>query len=599
MAQLIIPAVALSGLYIISNHNKDKEKDEEETEGFANHNKKKIPQSLPVTPIPMNYPTIQKVSQSNPKYYKTPNQATDKYFDQEVYTTIEQNNPTDSVGGSVQSAVGLTGEKINKANFKHNNMVPFFGSKLKGLTKSADLAEIQLDNMQGAGSQFFTKSEQAPLFKPHQNMSWTNGMPNTSDFMQSRELPSTKMSNIKPFDEEQVAPGLGLGYTACGSKAGYNAGVEDRNSWLPKTVNELRYTTNPKVTYGLCGHEGPASATVKDAATLETQGRVEQTKPDTSYEVGPSRWFTTTGLEHAPTVRSKEVLQATKRPDYSETDYYGPGTKEGQATYINSHNNNSHKQQLNSKPLSVATGRSGPAKTDFGHGSYHAACNNRSTTKQATELNGPSGIVSALTAPILDIIRPTRKQNVIGTIRPNGNVQFTNGSAAPIFNPADRTQTTIREQTEEGSQHLYITNQLEGGGYQTNKQRAVTQERDTTTTNYTGNAVGESHAMSQTSAYNQRNINKTALNRPNQGNTVTFNSNINMNLRSDDARLNNRTMAAMPNSGTMTSIPSIDNYGQINTPQNYDQCLSCDRINPDILTAFKSNPYTQSLSSWA
>ena len=34
-------------------------------------------------------------------------------------------------------------------------------------------------------------------------------------------------------------------------------------------------------------------------------------------------------------------------------------------------------------------------------------------------------------------------------------------------------------------------------------------------------------------------------------------------------------------------------------PQTYNDCQGCERINPDILTAFKNNPYTQSLNSWA
>ena len=33
-------------------------------------------------------------------------------------------------------------------------------------------------------------------------------------------------------------------------------------------------------------------------------------------------------------------------------------------------------------------------------------------------------------------------------------------------------------------------------------------------------------------------------------------------------------------------------------PQYYDNCQDCNRINPDILTAFKQNPYTQSLNSY-
>ena len=46
-------------------------------------------------------------------------------------------------------------------------------------------------------------------------------------------------------------------------------------------------------------------------------------------------------------------------------------------------------------------------------------------------------------------------------------------------------------------------------------------------------------------------------------------------------------------------IPSAETYGKMNAPQYYDECKNCDRIAPDILTAFKDNPYTQSLQSWA
>ena len=78
---------------------------------------------------------------------------------------------------------------------------------------------------------------------------------------------------------------------------------------------------------------------------------------------------------------------------------------------------------------------------------------------------------------------------------------------ARVWNPADRTKTTIREQTEDGTQHLYVTNQLDGGGYQTNMQQSVNQERDTTNRMHYGNAIGEGQAMSQESAYRQRNNN--------------------------------------------------------------------------------------------
>jgi len=133
-----------------------------------------------------------------------------------------------------------------------------------------------MDNMQGAGSQHRSKVEQAPLFKPQANMSWSNGMPSTTDFMMSRQMPGTKMNNVKPWDEEKVAPGLGHGFTTTNSGAGYNVASEDRNAWLPKTVDNLRTSTNPKMSFSLQGHEGPATYYVKEYGNLETQGKIEK-----------------------------------------------------------------------------------------------------------------------------------------------------------------------------------------------------------------------------------------------------------------------------------------------------------------------------------
>lgn len=590
MAELAIPLVALGGLYVISNHDK-------KDEGFTNMGapQNALPNVIPQT-APINYPVTKSVQDYNPRRYPNANQTTDKFFTQDVFQKVEQNNPRDSVGGSTQTSMSLTGDPINKADFKHNNMVPFFGARVKGATVGADISQTQLDNMQGAGSQYRRKTSQAPLFKPQANITWANGMPNTTEFMLSRQNPSTKMSNVKPWDEVRVAPGIGLGYTTEGSGSGYNAAVEDRKAWLPKTVDQLRVDTNPKMTYGLEGHQGPAAYYNKEAANTSTMGKVEKNRPDTNYEVGPSRWFTTTGLEKGQTVRSDQIMQHTNRPDYSETDYYGAGAKEGQATYVNSYTNKSHKQQLDGPGVAAPTGKAAPTTNDYGNGSYKALCNNRSTTRQPQETGGIQSLVSAMVAPVLDVLRPTRKENVIGNARVNGNAQST-VNALPIYNPGDRTRTTIREQTEQGTQHMYVQGQTDGG-YKVAQHQCVAQERDSTSIEYSGNAAPVNTAtMSQAAAYNQRNNpNKTIPGRTNQGSMQTLNSNVNMALRSDEMRHNTRQNAGSAN---ITVIPSVDTYGDINMPQYYNNCQGCDRINPDILKAFKNNPYTKSLNSWA
>ena len=208
--------------------------------------------------------------------------------------------------------------------------------------------------------------------------------------------------------------------------------------------------------------------------------------------------------------------------------------------------------------------------------------------------------MKAAIAPIMDILRPSRKENVIGNINPSGNVQTT-VSAMPVFNPADRTPTTIRETTEGllDNNHLNVEGQREGG-YQVAEQQPVEQERDTTSCMYYGDGGTNNGVALYNAAYNQRNnVNKTYKNRPNQGGMAMLNGAQKIQIdKNENDRNNNRMWVRNGNSGINNTIPSVDTYGKINVPQYYDNCQTCERINPDILNAFKENPYTKSLHSY-
>ena len=209
-------------------------------------------------------------------------------------------------------------------------MVPFNGGKIKGQTYNMNVAENILDNMIGTGSQSIKKVEQAPLFKPEQNMQWNYGMPNQSDFYQSRVNPGMRNSNVKPFDSINVGPGLNQGYSINGS-GGFNSGMESRDKWLPKTVDELRVDTNPKLEYELTNHEGPANSFIKSVPTSQMLGRIEKQRPDTYFINSQDRWLTTTGAEKGETLRSIQELGLIKRNDIV-TNYAGPsGSSDMQA----------------------------------------------------------------------------------------------------------------------------------------------------------------------------------------------------------------------------------------------------------------------------
>ena len=87
-------------------------------------------------------------------------------------------------------------------------MVPFFGSKVTQRTVGLNGNESILDSYSGSGSQIIHKREQAPLFKPQKNMTYANGAPSYTDFLQSRVNPSMRMANVKPWEEVRVCPGL-------------------------------------------------------------------------------------------------------------------------------------------------------------------------------------------------------------------------------------------------------------------------------------------------------------------------------------------------------------------------------------------------------
>jgi hypothetical protein len=604
--ELAIPLLALGGMYIVSNQTPSKSCDTEKgktqkisQENFTSMgvnrnylpNTNTPPQNFPVSNINQLVDTVQE--------YPNPNAATDKYFDQNAYQQRVRNK--EPVGQNPQQIYSMTGNYLDSEQFKHNNMVPFNGGKVKGNTYDVNIAESVLDNMIGSGSQTIKKIEQAPLFKPEDNMQWAYGAPNNSDFYQSRVNPGMKNNNIKPFDSVMVGPGLDKGYNSVNGTGGYNSGMEARDKWLPYTVDQMRVATNPKLEYELTNHEGPANSYIKNAASTETMGRVEKQRPDTFFINTQDRWLTTTGAEKGETLRSIQEMGIVRRNDIV-TDYMGPaGAADRKAAYAPENFEKSKRQESMTTSVNHSSAqRRGPSTdTDNFLRSHTNYENNRSTMRQPeTHRSGFSGAIGAVISPIMDIFRPTRKDETIHNVRIYGEA----APAVPkgyVYNPSDATTTTIKETT------LYaptfnINNQKEGM-YVNNAMPGEATQRDSTSCSYIGTSGGAATGfgdMNYAAAYNQHNNDiksSTVNNRPNQGGTQIFNQQMNLTtIKSDSDRFAGRVNPAI----SVTPLPpSVQTYGSITMPQYYNECAGCDRIQPDILNAFRSNPYTHSLTT--
>ena len=586
MAEILIPVVALAGAAVLSSMDKKKQIDIKR-ENFTNN-------------IQNNNLSTSNETPNNNDYINNNQMATLNSTEQNVYTNKYVSgidNYTRPTNNS-RIQIGLTGEPIDTNNFNHNNMQPFFGGKIKGAGPHEDINESILDTMQGAGSQHFSKDEIAPLFKPEENMTWNNGTPNNTDFFQSRMNTSTAMNNVTLWDQQRVAPGLNLGYSTDGT-GGFNAGLNGRDYHLPKNVDELRISNNARQTFEYKNPQGPATSGVKNPGML---GRIEKKLPDTTFPSGPERWLTTTGNEIKPTNRSVVIMSEENRESTSR-DYFGTGNNTGaEGSYSDRNFRDAHRQQLEGLPITNihAGGKFSGEKNNFGIDGFKTLSNNRCTTQHSLPVGGVSGVVNSLIAPITDALRPSRKENAVGNIRIMGSINNKESQGSYVTNNNDRPKTTIRDMTGNRIDMNHINVQKQNNdGYLSTGITPIKNQRDTTSSSYTGGGNSQTSAMINTNVKQLRvnNANKSYESRPNIGNSNRFIGNINaVTSKNETDRNNNRLWVP---SNMPANIPNKELLGNSQSiPFSYpEQCNN--RLDDSLLTAFKNNPYTQSLNSVA
>jgi hypothetical protein len=554
-------------------------------------NKVETYENLPNTNVPdMNYPSNQESEATS--LLTTQN----KYDGKSTYTDKYFNESFGEKTSEVEKYVSLTGQPVDMSYFRHNNMAPFFGSKSHS-NNDPNATESQLDHQSGAGSQYISKKEQSPMFSPGQNNDWTHGMPSSTDFVQSRVNPSNKMTSIKPFEPIHVGPGLGMGANENVSSNGLNNGMMAREQWIDKNVDDLRVINKQKASgLGLYGYEGPAKSSITQRGDI---GVVENNRVNKTFEMGQDRLLTTTGVEKGHALRPIQIERVLNRVETS-TDYVGgagisnPAQKMEGTQYRPSTN-----IELGALPIlpAYAAGKSGAYDGDYGIKSSTVYNNNRSTQNENESYYGAlGGTFGSIFSPILDILRPSRRENTIGNMRPYQNAK-TPVSNSYIYNSNDRPDTTNREITENSKYHMNITaNKL--GGYQNSDVVMPHTVKETLSNNdYVGNAQSAySKPRTYDAEYSQKcnNLKSNVIDgRLVQGNMKLMNSNINMtsksketqNLRSGDQKMSSQ-------------IPDLNSMGIVQGSSfNLNLVNNLERSDGSVLNQLKDNPYNINMLS--
>ena len=566
----MIPIIALSGIYIINKSEKKVKK-----EGME----------LPNTNIEdKNYNKNEKEKE---KEIKTSKLSVENKYEGGVYTDKY-----------------FREEKDEKENW-HNNMVPYFGGKIRTGINEYNKTESIMDNYNGSGSQYISKREQAPLFEKEKEIQWVNGMPNYSEFERSRMNVSKKMSNVKPFEEIKVGPGIGLGYGNEGI-GGYNSGMLGRELWMEKNVDELR-VENKKKASGLIslGYEGPATSIIKNLGTI---GRQEKNKVETAYEMNSDRYFTTVGQEKRNKLQPIGIEKEENRPSTS-IQYEGIAGYYNSAEYNKGEYKESIKKELRGYELGpiACMGEGLANEKDYGNKSYSSNTNNREINNKNDK--GYLGVVSAYftntISPIMDNLRPSKKMNVIGSCRPYQNPK-TQISESYIYDPNDKPLTTIKETTVNSLNHLNINaNYIQrGGGYEITGNQAITNQRDTTTDyQYIGSAKSKTQEpRNQMAEYNQINNEKkssTLKSYMNTGNMKIFDGYQNIEQTGLKEKMTNQMgrqlIPKMPYN--VNSTPDYSN-GKIKDKQTNYSNIMLDRNNGEVLTQLRNNPFNHNIANY-
>lgn len=338
----------------------------------------------------------------------------------------------------------LAGIAIPESEFTHNNMTPFFGSRVKqNVTPVANRGVLENFTGEFGKDIYRKKREQAPLFDPMMrnlgNETW--GSKNHTDYYQDRIVAPRIRNNERPFDPVYVGPGLNKGYSS-NPTGGYQQ-LEAQDYAKPKTVDDLRQGSNPKETYE--GRILPGAGMPQRGQ----QGEFKKNRADTFYENSPDRYFTTTGAYTKESQIPIYLVKDTNRTDTSAVEYAGDPSAAGfsKAPTMDSAVKEPFRQQLEDFGFRNVDGQDYGTgdQDDYGKGNILCAENERDLTVTKTYEGNLTSLVKAIIAPLEDIFRSSRKEYTIQNPRLYGQFQATFPAKITVKDPNDVMRTTIKE----------------------------------------------------------------------------------------------------------------------------------------------------------
>ena len=333
-------------------------------------------------------------------------------------------------------------------------LTPFFRGS--GPTQPSAQRDWPGGRIEGFSTTGEGKRETTPLFKPADGCtSWVFGAPNATDFARSREVPSRIMNNSAP-EPQHVGPGLGIGpdAPAMGGFQQFDALEHERRAVDRATnVDSTRTLSKPKPPPG----EGRALAGGNAVSARGLLGAFAKNRTEKTWATGEKYLLTTPGARIAPSADSLATTldRCTTRECTGDTG--GQAGPLGPAGVAAAHTAPTEPANVSRRCDPADSGDRGLAnsrergaggagtKDDFGRASVLVYANERDVTSCQTVKTNVQSVVKAVTAPLMDLFRHTRKVFTLDAPREHGQLQASFPAKMTVYDPNDRLRTTIKE----------------------------------------------------------------------------------------------------------------------------------------------------------
>jgi hypothetical protein len=411
----------------------------------------------------------------------------------------------------------LSGKSIPVSEFTHNNMVPFFGGHIRQNVNVESNRSI-METFQGSEPIYWKeKQEQKPLFKQEKNVSFVHGTPSHASSITERYIPSNFRQGEFPFQPQLVGPGLGLAPDAPPT-GGFQQ--DTRQFELPKTVDELRQGSNPKITYA--GRTKPGKNFVTNRS--EPSEMAKRTS-DSFFENSPDRYLTTVGNEKEQTYRSEIIEKFTNRLTTSDNEYTGSAAPSQtkladlrEQEYSTPFKNTTESGVNASRNVVFANAKS---VNDYGKDSIDLEITRRNEIEDKTYLSNISSIFHAMFAPLQDLMKPTRNEELVEKERATQGIVVAAVKSGVVHDPMDIARTTIKETNIDNSHNgFYGGIRTASVVYDAENDIARVTIRETTSHDHTGNigSVQRGHTVKDPMDVARTTVKETLVQEPRLGN---------------------------------------------------------------------------------